>query len=53
MEVTAILLVCYLICMHTCADALDVLLVVNAVQIYSKVCGAFVDSKTLAIVMER
>ena len=39
--------------MHTYADALDVLLVFNAVQINSKACGVFVDSKTLAIVMDR
>ena len=39
--------------MYTYADVLDVLLVFNGVQINSKVCGAFVDLKTLAIVMER
>ena len=39
--------------MYTYADVLDILLVFNVVQIYSKACGAFVDSKTLAIVMER
>ena len=39
--------------MYTYTDALDSLLVLNVVQINTKACGAFVDLKTLAIVMER
>ena len=39
--------------MYTYTDVLDALLVFNVVQINSKACGAFVDLKTLAIVMER
>ena len=39
--------------MYTYADALDILLVFNVVQINSKACGTFVDLKTLAIVMKR
>ena len=38
---------------HTYTDVLDILLVFNVVQIITKACGTFADSKTLAIVMER
>ena len=38
---------------YTDHDVLDILLFFNVVQINTKVCGTFVDSKILAIVMER
>ena len=38
---------------HTYTDVLDILLFFNVVQINTKACGTFVDSKILAIVMER